>query len=113
MAGSDLAKMKIQVESKNVEWDVTDILDAWLPSAIRLNLLEPVDQKIVVRPIGHRQTSRKHPCRRRHDPCCWHRLYDIATCAQDAADMAGVLGRKKYPVAEACETASTTYLKSP
>ncbi|TAJ29340.1 ABC transporter substrate-binding protein [Bosea sp. (in: a-proteobacteria)] len=46
-AGPDLAKMKAQVDRKDVEWDVTDLADAWVPAGVRLGLLERVDTSIV------------------------------------------------------------------
>ena len=49
VAGPDLAKLRSQVESKDVEWDVVDLLDAWLPACTRLHLLEPIDERIVDR----------------------------------------------------------------
>jgi len=48
-AGPDLAKMRAQVERKDVEWDITDLNDAWVPAAARLGLLERVDETIVNR----------------------------------------------------------------
>jgi putative spermidine/putrescine transport system substrate-binding protein len=47
VSGPELAKIKIQVEQGSVEWDVVDLLEAWVPAAIRQNLLEPIDEKIV------------------------------------------------------------------
>jgi putative spermidine/putrescine transport system substrate-binding protein len=47
--GSDLAKIKAQVQSGDVEWDVVDLMDAWVPAGIRMDLLEPIDDKIVDR----------------------------------------------------------------
>ena len=47
--GPDLAKMRAQVQSKDVEWDVVDLLDAWVPAGARLGLLEPIDEKVVNR----------------------------------------------------------------
>nr|WP_231402635.1 ABC transporter substrate-binding protein [Caenimonas aquaedulcis] len=49
VAGPDLAKIRAQVERKDVEWDVVDLLDAWVPVCTRLGLLEPIDEKIVNR----------------------------------------------------------------
>jgi putative spermidine/putrescine transport system substrate-binding protein len=48
-AGIDLAKMKIQVDHKDVEWDVVDMVDGWVPAAVRLGLLEKIDDTIVDR----------------------------------------------------------------
>jgi putative spermidine/putrescine transport system substrate-binding protein len=48
-SGPDLAKMKIQVERKDVEWDITDLNDAWVPAAARMGLLEKIDETIVNR----------------------------------------------------------------
>lgn len=48
-AGVDLAKMKIQVERKDVEWDLVDMNDAWVPAATRMGLLERIDETIVNR----------------------------------------------------------------
>src|SRR5262245_17631648 len=39
--GPDLAKIRAQVKSRDVEWDVVDLNDAWVPAAARLDLLEP------------------------------------------------------------------------
>ncbi|MBL8705896.1 MAG: ABC transporter substrate-binding protein [Rhodospirillales bacterium] len=47
--GPDLAKIRAQVQSRDVEWDVVDLLDAWVPAGARLGLLEPIDEKIVDR----------------------------------------------------------------
>ena len=47
VAGPELAKLKLQVDNKDVEWDVVDMGHATLPTAVRLNLLEPIDEKIV------------------------------------------------------------------
>lgn len=48
-SGPDLARMKAQVEHKDVEWDITDLNDAWVPAAARLGLLEKIDESIVDR----------------------------------------------------------------
>lgn len=48
-SGPDLAKMKAQVERRDVEWDITDLNDAWVPTAARLGLLERIDETIVNR----------------------------------------------------------------
>jgi putative spermidine/putrescine transport system substrate-binding protein len=48
-AGPDLAKIKAQVERKDVEWDITDLNDGWVPAAARLGLLEKIDESIVNR----------------------------------------------------------------
>lgn len=47
--GPDMAKMKIQVESGDVEWDIIDMNDAWVEDAGRMGLLEEVDETIVHR----------------------------------------------------------------
>jgi putative spermidine/putrescine transport system substrate-binding protein len=47
--GPDIAKMKIQVESGNVEWDIIDMNDAWVQAAGRMGLLEEIDETIVNR----------------------------------------------------------------
>jgi putative spermidine/putrescine transport system substrate-binding protein len=47
--GTDLARMRVQVERRDVEWDVTDLNDAWVPAATRMELLERVDDSIVNR----------------------------------------------------------------
>jgi putative spermidine/putrescine transport system substrate-binding protein len=49
IAGPDLAKIRSQVQAKDVEWDVVDMLDSWLPTCSRLRLLEPIDSRIVNR----------------------------------------------------------------
>jgi putative spermidine/putrescine transport system substrate-binding protein len=48
-SGVDLAKMKIQVEHNDVQWDVVDMLEGWIPAAARMGLLERVDESIVNR----------------------------------------------------------------
>lgn len=47
--GPDLAKIKAQVTSRDVEWDVVDLYDAWVPAAARMDLVEPIDESIVDR----------------------------------------------------------------
>ncbi|MBI3495670.1 MAG: ABC transporter substrate-binding protein [Proteobacteria bacterium] len=47
--GPDLAKIRAQVQSGDVEWDVVDLLDAWVPAGTRMGLLEPIDERIVDR----------------------------------------------------------------
>jgi putative spermidine/putrescine transport system substrate-binding protein len=47
--GPSLAKIKLQVESGNVQWDVVDLLPMWLPTATRQGLLEPIDTGLVDR----------------------------------------------------------------
>lgn len=47
--GIDFGKIKLQVDSRDVEWDVVDISPSWLPAAVRLGLLEPIDERIVRR----------------------------------------------------------------
>jgi putative spermidine/putrescine transport system substrate-binding protein len=47
--GPDLAKIRAQVQSGDVEWDVVDLLDGWVPAGIRMGLLERIDDKIVDR----------------------------------------------------------------
>lgn len=49
VSGPDLAKIRSQVEAKDIEWDVVDLSDAWLPVCTRLGLLEPIDERIVHR----------------------------------------------------------------
>jgi putative spermidine/putrescine transport system substrate-binding protein len=46
---NDLGKLKAMVESKNVEWNVTEINSADARRASRLGLLEPIDDGIVDR----------------------------------------------------------------
>jgi len=46
---NDLGKLKAMVESKNVEWNVTEINSADARRAARLGLLEPIDDKVVDR----------------------------------------------------------------
>jgi len=45
--GPDLAKIKAQVDSGNVEWDVIDVATRTLATATAENLLEPIDTNIV------------------------------------------------------------------
>jgi putative spermidine/putrescine transport system substrate-binding protein len=47
--GPDLAKIRAQVVAKDVEWDVVDLPDSWVPAGARLGLLEPIDETIVNR----------------------------------------------------------------
>ena len=47
--GLDFAKMRAQVQSGDVEWDVVDMLDGWVPVATRLGMLERIDESIVDR----------------------------------------------------------------
>lgn len=47
--GPDIAKMRVQVESKDVEWDIIDMNDAWVEDAGRIGLLERIDETIVDR----------------------------------------------------------------
>ena len=47
--GPDLAKVKAQVQSGDVEWDVVDVDMSWLPLAMRTGLLERIDDTIVDR----------------------------------------------------------------
>jgi len=47
VSGPELAKIKIQVQQGDVEWDVSDIGEAGLPIATRDNLLEQIDESIV------------------------------------------------------------------
>ena len=47
VAGPELAKLRLQVDNKDVEWDVVDMGHATLPTAVRLNLLEPINEMIV------------------------------------------------------------------
>lgn len=49
VAGAELAKIKVQVENKDVEWDVADLSDAWVPVAARTGLLERIDEGVVDR----------------------------------------------------------------
>ena len=46
---NDLGKLKAMVESRNVEWNVTEINSADARRAARLGLLEPIDDTIVDR----------------------------------------------------------------
>lgn len=46
---TDIARIRAQVESGNVEWDVCEMVDSWLPLGERLNLFEPIDESIVDR----------------------------------------------------------------
>ena len=47
--GAEMAKIRAQVQSGDVEWDVVDLLDGWVPAGIRMGLLERIDDKIVDR----------------------------------------------------------------
>ena len=49
VSGPDLAKIRAQVRSRDVEWDVTDLLDGWVPVASRMGLLERLDDRVVDR----------------------------------------------------------------
>lgn len=48
-SGPDLAKLRSQVQSRDTEWDLVDLSDSWLPTCMRLGLLEPIDDRIVHR----------------------------------------------------------------
>lgn len=48
-SGLDLAKMKLQTQSRQIVWDVVDLLPGWLPTALRLGMLERLDDRIVKR----------------------------------------------------------------
>lgn len=45
----DLGKLRAMVESGNVEWDVTELGDAYARIAAKMGLLEPIDDAIVDR----------------------------------------------------------------
>src|SRR5215469_743993 len=47
VAGTDLAKVKAQVMSKNVEWDVIDGGGSFMAAGAKDNLWEPLDNKIL------------------------------------------------------------------
>ena len=47
--GLDFAKMRAQIQSGDIEWDVVDMLDGWVPIASRLGMLERIDESIVNR----------------------------------------------------------------
>jgi putative spermidine/putrescine transport system substrate-binding protein len=49
VSGPDLAKLRAQVQSGDIEWDVVDLLDGWVPAATRMGLLERIDETIVNR----------------------------------------------------------------
>jgi putative spermidine/putrescine transport system substrate-binding protein len=56
---NDLGKLKAMVESKNVEWNVTEINSADARRAASLGLLEPIDDKIVDRSTYPKQARDK------------------------------------------------------
>jgi len=43
VAGPDLARIKAQVTEGDVEWDIVDALDAWVPNGEKLGLFEKID----------------------------------------------------------------------
>jgi putative spermidine/putrescine transport system substrate-binding protein len=45
----DISKIRAQVRTGDVEIDVTDLLDQWVPAAARLGLVERIDESIVNR----------------------------------------------------------------
>ncbi len=45
--GPELAKMRVQVQTKQIEWDVVDLLDSWVTTGESLELYEPIDTSIV------------------------------------------------------------------
>lgn len=47
--GPDIAKMKVQVDRKDVEWDIMEMNDAWVPTVAGMGLLERIDDTIVDR----------------------------------------------------------------
>ncbi|MBM6593109.1 ABC transporter substrate-binding protein [Microvirga pudoricolor] len=46
-AGTDLAKARAQVQTKNVEWDVVELSNGWLATGMRDGLWEKVDTGVV------------------------------------------------------------------
>ena len=44
---ADLTKMKVQVESKNVQWDVFDSVGPQITAGAKMGLWEDIDRKIV------------------------------------------------------------------
>lgn len=47
VAGPELAKIKVQVQSKDVEWDLVDLVDSWVTAGEELGLYEKIDTSIV------------------------------------------------------------------
>lgn len=47
--GPDFAKVRAQVQAKDVEWDVVDLIDTVLPLGDKLGLFERIDESIVNR----------------------------------------------------------------
>jgi putative spermidine/putrescine transport system substrate-binding protein len=43
----DLAKVKAQIASDNVEWDVFDATSSWVPTGVKEGFWEPLDRSIV------------------------------------------------------------------
>jgi putative spermidine/putrescine transport system substrate-binding protein len=60
VAGPELAKIKVQVRSKDVEWDMVDVLGSWLPICEKSDFLEPIDESIVNRKGIIKQAHREH-----------------------------------------------------
>jgi putative spermidine/putrescine transport system substrate-binding protein len=60
VAGPELVKMKVQIQSKDVEWDVVDVLGSWLPICDKSDLLEPIDESIVNRKGIVKPVYREH-----------------------------------------------------
>lgn len=48
--GPSLSKLRLEAESGRPGWDVVNLLPEWLPTAIRLGLLERIDGTVVRRP---------------------------------------------------------------
>lgn len=47
MAGPELAKIKVQVQTKDVEWDLVDLVDSWVTAGEELGLYEKIDTSVV------------------------------------------------------------------
>lgn len=45
--GPELAKMKAQVQSKDVEWDVVDLIISWVSAGEKDGLFEPIDYSVI------------------------------------------------------------------
>jgi len=57
--GPELAKIKAQVQNKDVEWDIVDLVDSWVAPGEHLGLYEEIDTSIVpmdrISPLARRK----------------------------------------------------------
>ena len=95
--GVDLAKLRAQVQSKNVEWDLISIPDRLRYTAVQDGLLMPLDYKMInakdIQPApGDRARGRL-----RDHPDAPHLQHQGPSPGQGAEDVDGLLGREEVP----------------